>query len=227
MARVLVIEDDPGAAAEIAAALVDHGLQVASAATGREGLMMAASEAYDAVVLDRMLPGGLDGLGLLAMLRATGNDVPVLVLSALSAVDERVRGLKAGGDDYLTKPFEFLELTARLDVLMRRRTPCPPETMLSAGDLEVHLLTHHVFRAGRLIDLQPREFRLLEYMVRNAGQVVTRTMIFEDVWHYRYNQPSNIIDVHVSKLRRKVDGAGLPPLIHTVRGSGYILQPPG
>jgi DNA-binding response OmpR family regulator len=226
MTRVLVIEDDTRTAAEIAAALGDHGYQVACAGTGREGLLKAATERFDAVVLDRMLPGGLDGLAVLATLRAAGIEVPVLVLSALSGVDERVRGLKAGGDDYLTKPFEFLELTARLDVLVRRRAAPQRDVMLRAGDLQMDLLARIVTRAGRPIELLPREYRLLEYLMRHSGQIVTRTMMFEEVWHYRYDEPTNVIDVHVSKLRRKIELPGAPPLIQTVRGSGYMLHAP-
>jgi two-component system OmpR family response regulator len=227
MARILIIEDDSGTAAEIAAALTDHGHEVASAGTGRNGLLRAATEEFDAVVLDRMLPGGMDGLAVLATLRATGNEVPVLLLSALSAVDERVRGLKAGGDDYLTKPFEFLELTARLDALLRRRSGPRPETVLRVADLEMDLLTHRVTRAGQMVELLPREFRLLEYLMHHAGQVVTRTMMFEEVWHYHYDEPTNVIDVHVSKLRRKIEIADAPVLIHTVRRAGYVLRAPG
>jgi len=224
MARVLVIEDDNQTAAEIAAALGDHGYEVACAGTGREGLLKAATEPFEAVILDRMLPGGMDGLAVLSALRATGIEIPVLVLSALSAVDERVRGLKAGGDDYLTKPFEFLELTARLDVLLRRRTGATREVELRVGTLEMDLLTHTVKRAGQVVELLPREFKLLEYLMRQAGQIVTRTMIFEEVWHYRADEPSNVIDVHVSKLRRKLELPGRPSLIETVRGSGYVLH---
>ena len=224
MARVLVIEDDPQTADEIAAALGDHGYQVECVGTGREGLLKAATEHFEAVVLDRMLPGGMDGLAVLATLRATGSEVPVLVLSALSAVDERVRGLKAGGDDYLTKPFEFLELTARLDVLVHRRVGPQREVVLRVGNLEMDILTRSVTRAGQPIELLPREYSLLEYLIRHAGQVVTRTMMFEEVWHYRYDEPTNVIDVHVSKLRRKVELPGLPQLIHTVRGAGYVLH---
>ncbi len=226
MTRVLVIEDDTRTAAEIAAALSDHGYQVECAGTGREGLLKAATERFEAVVLDRMLPGGLDGLAVLATLRAAGIEVPVLVLSALSGVDERVRGLKAGGDDYLTKPFEFLELTARLDVLVRRRAAPRRDVMLRAGDLQMDLLARIVTRAGRPIELLPREYRLLEYLMRHSGQIVTRTMMFEEVWHYRYDEPTNVIDVHVSKLRRKIELPGAPPLIQTVRGSGYMLHAP-
>jgi two-component system, OmpR family, response regulator len=226
MARVLVVEDDPRTAAEITEALRDHGCEVDHAATGREGVVKAVAEPYDAIVLDRMLPGGLDGLGVLATLRAAGLEVPVLILSALSAVDERVRGLKAGGDDYLTKPFEFLELTARLDVLMRRHAAPQRETVLRVGNLEMDMLTRLVQRGGQPIELLPREYRLLEYLMRHAGQVMTRTMLFEEVWHYRYDEPTNVIDVHISKLRRKLDPDGTSPMIHTVRGAGYVLHAP-
>jgi DNA-binding response OmpR family regulator len=224
MRRVLVIEDDVKTATEISAALSDHGYSVECAGTGREGLLRAACEEFDALILDRLLPGGLDGLAVLSTLRATGSELPVLVLSALSGVDERVRGLKGGGDDYLTKPFEFLELTARLDVLVRRRPGPPREAVLRAGNLQMDLLTHTVTRGGHPISLLPREYRLLEYLLRHAGHVVTRTMILEEVWHYRYDEPTNVIDVHVSKLRKKIELPGMPQLIHTVRGSGYTLH---
>ena len=227
MATVLVVEDDPQTLAEIAAALRDHGFTVDTAATGRDGLLKAAGGGHDAIVLDRMLPGGLDGLGVLATLRAAGVDAPVLILSALSAVDERVRGLKAGGDDYLTKPFESLELTARLDVLLRRRAAPQRETALRVGNLEIDLLTRTVRRGAQAIDLLPREYRILEYLMRHAGQVVTRTMLFEEVWQYRYDGPTNVIDVHISKLRRKIEPDGAAPMIHTVRGAGYIIQADG
>jgi two-component system OmpR family response regulator len=227
MTRVLVVEDDPQTANEIKAALSDHGFEVEHAATGREGLLKAAADSYDVIVLDRMLPGGIDGLGVLSTLRAAGVDAPVLILSALSAVDERVRGLRAGGDDYLTKPFDFLELTARLDVLLRRQTVPPRETMLRAGKLEMDLLTHAVRCGGRLIELLPREFRLLEFLMRHAGQVVTRTMLFEEVWNYRTVEPTNLIDMHISKLRRKLETESAEPMIRTVRGAGYMLDAAG
>jgi two-component system OmpR family response regulator len=226
MARVLVVEDDTQTANEIKAALGDYGYDVECAATGREGLLKAAADAYDAIVLDRMLPGGLDGLGVLATLRATGSEAPVLILSALSAVDERVRGLRAGGDDYLTKPFDFLELTARLDVLLRRRSGPERETTLRVGKLEMDLLTHTVRKGSIVIELLPREHRLLEYLMRHAGQVVTRTMLFEEVWNYHYIEPTNVIDVHIGKLRRKLDPEGSEPMIHTIRGAGYMLRAP-
>jgi two-component system, OmpR family, response regulator len=229
MTRVLVVEDDAQTAAEIAAALGDHGFEVETAHNGQDALDRAVADRYSAIVLDRMLPGGIDGLTVLSTLRDRCVDAPVLILSALSAVDERVRGLRAGGDDYLTKPFESLELTARIEVLLRRRgTASTPdrETMLRVGDLEVDLLKREVKRGGQVIDLLPREYKLLEYLMRHPGQVITRTMLFEEVWSYRYDQRTNVIDVHMGKLRRKLDEGGLPSMIQTVRGSGYILRAP-
>jgi len=227
MTRVLIVEDDPQTVKEMVAALSDHGFAVDSAGTGREGLLKAAAGSYDAIVLDRMLPGRLDGLGMLATLRIGGIDAPVLILSALSGVDERVRGLRAGGDDYLTKPFDFLELTARLDVLLRRRASAPERaTTLRVGLLEIDLLTHTVSHAGKPVELLPREYRLLEYLMRHAGQIVTRTMLFEEVWNYHHVEATNVIDVHVGKLRRKLDPDGTRPMIETVRGAGYILHAP-
>jgi two-component system OmpR family response regulator len=227
MTRVLVVEDDRQTAAEIVAALNDHGFEVDAAHDGRGGLLKAAGEKYDAIVLDRMLPGDLDGLGVLATLRTIGVETPVLILSALSAVDERVRGLRAGGDDYLTKPFEFIELTARIEVLARRQTAPVRETTLHFADLELDLLTREVRRAGRVIELLPREYKLLEYLMRHPGRVVTRTMLFEEVWGYHYDPQTNVIDVHMGRLRRKLEEGGLPQLIHTVRGSGYVFRAAG
>jgi two-component system, OmpR family, response regulator len=226
MPSVLVVEDDARTAAEIAATLGDSGFEVDRAASGKEALLKAAASRYSAIILDRMLPGGPDGLAVLTTLRTLGVDAPVLILSALSAVDERVKGLRAGGDDYLTKPFEALELTARLDALLRRRAAPQAKTKLAIGDLEIDLLSREVRRAGRPIDLLPREYRILEYLVRHANQVVTRTMLFEEVWQYHLDQRTNVIDVHVGKLRRKLDEGGLPSMIETVRGSGYILRAP-
>ena len=226
MSKVLVIEDDRRTAAEIAAALADHGFDIDTAYTGREGLLKAAADEYEAIVLDRMLPGDLDGLGVLATLRTIGIETPVLILSALSAVDERVRGLRAGGDDYLTKPFEFVELTARIEALARRRAGPERETTLEYADLQIDLLTREVRRAGCTIELLPREYRLLEYLIRHPGRVVTRTMLFEEVWGYHYDPQTNVIDVHIGRLRRKLEEGGLPQLIHTVRGSGYVLRTP-
>jgi two-component system, OmpR family, response regulator len=227
MTRVLVVEDDQRTADEIRAALYDHGFAVECAGTGREGLLKATVDTYDAIVLDRMLPGGLDGLGVLATLRAAGVDSPVLILSALSGVDERVRGLRTGGDDYLTKPFDSLELTARLDVLLRRHAGLPQqETRLRVGPLEMDLLTHTVTRSGRTVELLPREYQLLECLMRHPGQVVTRTMLFEEVWNYHQVEPTNVIDVHIGKLRRKIDTDGDSPMIQTIRGAGFILREP-
>jgi two-component system, OmpR family, response regulator len=227
MTRVLVVEDDRQTSDEIREALGDHGLEVDQASTGREALLKAAAETYDAIVLDRMLPGGLDGLGVLSTLRAVGVEAPVLILSALSAVDERVRGLRTGGDDYLTKPFDFLELTARLDVLLRRPSAPPREATLRAGKLEMDLLSHAVRYAGRVVELLPREYRLLEFLMRHAGQVVTRTMLFEEVWNYRSVGPTNVIDMHISKLRRKLDPENSESMIWTIRGAGYMLRATG
>jgi two-component system, OmpR family, response regulator len=187
------------------------------------------SEPFDLIVLDRMLPGGLDGLGVLTALRAASVSTPVLILSALSALDERVRGLRAGGDDYLTKPFEFIELTARLDALCRRRAEPPATTQeprLRVANLEIDLLRRTVRRGERVIELVPREYALLEHLMRSAGQVITRTMLFEAVWNYAYDERTNVIEVHISRLRRKVDGEGDLPMIHTIRGAGYVLRSP-
>jgi two-component system OmpR family response regulator len=186
---------------------------------------MAASETFDAVILDRMLPGGIDGLKILETLRGQKNTVPVLILSALADVDERVRGLKAGGDDYLTKPFAFSELLARVEALARRGKADGPVTRLEVADLELDLLSRQVRRAGKKVDLQPREFRLLEYLMRHAGRVVTRTMLLEGVWDYHFDPQTNVIDVHVSRLRQKVDKPFATPLIHTIRNAGYMLRP--
>ena len=226
MSNVLVVEDDAQTLAEITEALVDHGCTVQSARTGREGLMLAVGSPFDAIVLDRMLPGGLEGLGMLAALRSAGILTPVLILSALSAVDERVRGLRAGGDDYLTKPFEFVELTARLDALMRRRDAEPSAQEYKVGPLRIDLLKREVTMSGRPIALLPREYRLLEYLVRHESQVVSRTMLFEAVWDYRLDERTNVIDVHISRLRKKLDPDGTSPMIETVRGSGYMLHAP-
>ncbi len=207
--------------------LREAGHVVEHADNGRDGLFMAASENFDAIVLDRMLPGGIDGLRLLETLRAQSNATPVLFLSAMAGVDERVRGLQAGGDDYLTKPFAFAELLARVEALARRHKGDGPVTKLVAGDLELDLLSRGVKRAGQKIDLQPREFRLLEYLMRHAGQVVTRTMLLEGVWDYHFDPQTNVIDVHVSRLRQKIDKPFPTALIHTVRNAGYMLRAEG
>jgi DNA-binding response OmpR family regulator len=225
MTDILVVEDDARTAREIVAALVDHGLRTAHAATGIEALQKARATNYDAIILDRMLPGGLEGLEVLAALRGNGVTTPVLILSALSAVTDRVRGLRAGGDDYLTKPFDFLELTARVDALIRRPSAGVgrQEVELLVGDLHMDLITRSVRRVGRPIELLPREYMLLKHFMHNPGRALTRAMIFEQVWGYHYDERTNVIDVHVAKLRRKLDIEGLPSAIETVRGEGYRL----
>lgn len=226
--RILVIEDDAEAAAFMAKGLRESGHVVDIAGDGRDGLVMAQASEYDVLVVDRMLPG-LDGLGLVRTLRATGNRTPVLFLSALGEVDDRVKGLRAGGDDYLVKPYAFTELLARIEALGRRRVAAATEareTVLRYRDLTMDLLSRRVERAGRPIDLQPREFKLLEVLMRHAGQVMTRTMLLEKVWDYRFDPQTNVIDVHISRLRQKIDRDFDPPLIHTVRGAGYTLRAP-
>jgi len=224
--RILVVEDDLEAQRYLVQGLKESGHVVDEAGDGDTGLSLALSRPYDVAVVDRMLPG-LDGLKVVAGMREHGNSIPVLFLSALSEVDDRVKGLKAGGDDYLTKPYAFVELLARIDALMRRRTPTGVRTRLDVGDLELDLLTRAAKRSGTDIELQPREFRLLEYLMRHAGQVVTRTMLLEGVWDYHFDPQTNVIDVHVSRLRQKVDKPFPIPLIHTVRYAGYMLRAEG
>ena len=221
--KLLVIEDDREAAAYIAKGLSESGYVVDCAADGREGLFMATSGSYDALVVDRMLPQ-MDGLALIAALRSADIRTPVLILSALGAVDDRVKGLRAGGDDHLTKPFAFAELLARLEALLRRGGGNAATTKLRVGDLEMDLLARSVTRGGQDLELLPREFRLLEFLMRHAGQVVTRTMLLEGVWDYHFDPQTNVIDVHVSRLRQKVDKPFPKPLIHTVRNAGYMLR---
>lgn len=221
--RILVIEDDQETAAYLAKALKETGAVVDIAHDGKEGLFMAAGETYEALIIDRMLPR-LDGLSILRTLRASGNQTPVLILSALGEVDDRVAGLRAGGDDYLVKPFAFVELQARLEALLRRGQGEAPTTQLRVGDLELDRLSRKVSRGGQPIELQPREFRLLEYLMRHAGQVVTRTMLLENVWDYHFDPQTNVIDVHISRLRAKIDKGFADALLHTVRGAGYCLR---
>jgi two-component system OmpR family response regulator len=222
--RILVVEDDKDVAGFVLKGLREAGHTVEHADNGRDGLFLAASENFDAIILDRMLPGGIDGLRLLETLRAQDNTTPVVFLSALGQVDDRVKGLKAGGDDYLTKPFAFAELLARVEALTRRGKSDGPTTRLLVGDLEMDLLSRSVKRGAQKIDLQPREFRLLEYLMRHAGQVVTRTMLLEGVWDYHFDPQTNVIDVHVSRLRQKIDKPFELPLLHTVRNAGYMLR---
>jgi two-component system OmpR family response regulator len=221
MARILTIEDDAVTAGEIVAELQIHGNQVDYVRSGSEGLLKALSGDYDAITLDRMLPE-LDGLTLVMRLRDAGVRTPVLMISALSDVDERIRGLRAGGDDYMTKPFAPDEMAARVEVLLRRETP-NQHTTLRVEDLELDLLTRSARRGGAPVELLPLEFKLLDYLMRHSGQVLTRTMIFEAVWGYRFDPGTNVIDVHMARLRRKVDAGRVPTLIRTVRGCGYVL----
>jgi two-component system OmpR family response regulator len=221
--RVLVVEDDASTAAFLAKGLRGEGFTVEQAADGRDGLYMATKSDFDAIVIDRMLPG-LDGLSAIRALRAAAVQTPILILSALGHLDERVRGLRSGGDDYLTKPFAFSELHARLENLMRRRGGAPAETELSVGDLSIDLLARKARRGGAPIDLLPREFKLLEYLMRNKDRVVTRVMLLEQVWDYRFDPHTSVIDTHVSRLRRKIDQGFEKPLLHTVRGAGYRLS---
>ncbi len=223
--RVLVIEDDRRAAEYMQKGLQESGYLVELASDGIEGLAMAQSGDFDVLVVDRMLPR-LDGLTLVSQLRAGGGETPVLFLSALGQVDDRVKGLKAGGDDYLAKPYAFTELLARIEALVRRRAPQQVETHLQVADLTMDLLQRRVARADKRLILQPREFRLLEYMMRNAGRVVTRTMLLENVWEYHFDPQTNVIDVHISRLRGKIDKGFAKPLLHTVRGAGYCLRAP-
>ncbi len=223
--RLLVIEDDPETLDFIVQGLEQSGHVVDKAENGRDGLALALSGSHDAIVLDRMLPE-LDGLSIVKTLRSEGHETPVLVLSALGEVADRVEGLRGGGDDYLVKPFAFSELLARLDALIRRGRAQAPETKLALADLEMDLLARSVKRGGKSISLQAREFLLLEVLMRHSGQVVTRTMLLESVWDYHFDPQTNVIDVHVSRLRSKIDKGFDLPLLHTVRGVGYVLREP-
>jgi two-component system, OmpR family, response regulator len=224
MPRVLLIEDDKETAAEILAELRDRGLDADWASNGIEGLDKARTAQADVIVVDRMLPG-MDGLTVIEALRGEGMRTPVLFLSALGAVDDRVRGLRAGGDDYLTKPFATVELLARIEALLRRPAESR-DTVLRVGPLELDLIERTAKRGDRTIDLLPREFRLLEYMMRRKDQTLTRAMLLEEVWNYKFVPQTNLVDVHMGRLRRKVDGPDEPPMIHNVRGMGFILRAP-
>ncbi len=220
--RILVIEDDASTSDEIAAELASHGFQVDRASTGSEGLELAMRENYDVITLDRMLPD-IDGLNILTVLRGNRVRTPVLVISALSDVDERVRGLRAGGDDYLTKPFASDEMAARIEVLLRRQAQSQEQTQLRHRGLLLDLVAHRASFGRNDLDLKPTEFQLLEFMLRNSDQILTRTMIFEVVWGYHFDPGTNLIEVHIAGLRKKLEQAGCPQLIHTVRGSGYVF----
>jgi two-component system OmpR family response regulator len=221
--RLLLIEDDEEAAQFILKGLRESGYTVDHSADGRDGLFRATETDYDVIITDRMLPH-LDGLAIVQLLRQQGRTAPVLVLSALGTVDDRVKGLKAGGDDYLTKPFAFAELLARVEALLRRKSGPQATTMLRVGDLELDLLGRRATRAGKELDLTAREFTLLEYLVRRTGQVVTRTMLLEGVWDLQFDPQTNLVDVHISRLRQAVDKGFEKPLIHTVRGAGYVVR---
>ncbi|KQQ40111.1 XRE family transcriptional regulator [Duganella sp. Leaf126] len=221
--KLLLVEDNERVSRFVKKGLIEAGHTVDHADNGKDGMYHAVSAAYDAIIMDRMLPGGIDGLAIIEALRMHGNRVPILILSALDGVDDRIRGLKSGGDDYLIKPFAFGELLARLDALMRRSQNVSVDTVLALGDLSMDLLAHKVVRGGKPVALQPREFKLLEYLLRHANQVVTRTMLLENVWDYHFDPQTNVIDVHISKLRQKID-AGFPvPLLRTMRNAGYML----
>ena len=222
--KVLLVEDNERVSSFVRKGLTEAGYTIDHADNGRDGMFLAAGESYDAIVMDRMLPGDIDGLGIIAALRKTGSRTPILILSALSDVDERIRGLQSGGDDYLVKPFAFGELLARLDALVRRANGGNSVTTLSVGELTMDLLSRKVTRSGKTVTLQPREFKLLEYLMRHADQVVTRTMLLESVWDYHFDPQTNVVDVHVSKLRQKIDAGAERPLLKTIRNAGYMLS---
>jgi len=224
--RILIIEDDLEAAAYLVKAFREQGHVADHAADGLDGYAAAQEKDYDVLIVDRMLPK-MDGLSLISGLREQKIETPALILSALGQVDDRVKGLRAGGDDYLPKPYAFSELLARVEVLSRRRTnggARSEETVYRVGDLELDRLAHKVSVAGQEITLQPREFRLLEYLMKHAGQVVTRTMLLEHVWDYHFDPQTNVIDVHISRLRAKIDKGRETPLLHTIRGAGYMIR---
>jgi len=222
--KILVVEDNERVARFVMRGLRESGHTVDHAANGRDGLFLAASERFDVIVLDRMLPGNIDGLAIIEALRKAGNRTPILILSALDGVDERIRGLRSGGDDYLTKPFAFGELLARVDALSRRSGEGDAERTLQVADLRMDVLSRRVTRGNRAITLQPREFKLLEYLMRHANQVVTRTMLLEAVWDYNFDPQTNVVDVHISKLRQKIELDSERPLVRTVRNAGYMLS---
>jgi two-component system OmpR family response regulator len=221
--RVLVIEDDRETASFLQKSLKESGHAAELAGDGETGLALAETAGFDVLIVDRMLPR-LDGLSVIKRLRAAGNRTPALILSALGEVDDRVKGLRAGGDDYLTKPYAYSELLARVEALARRQVPEEQVTKYVVGDLVLDRLSHRVMRAGEPVQLQPREYRLLEYLMKHAGQVVTRTMLLENVWDYHFDPQTNVIDVHVSRLRAKIDKSFETPLLHTVRGAGYMIR---
>lgn len=221
--KLLLIEDDDVTAGHIIRSLRQHGHVVDHAPNGRDGLFLAAGENYDVMIVDRMLPG-LDGLGIVKTIRGAGVKTPVLFLTTLGGIDDRVEGLEAGGDDYLVKPFSFAELIARINALARRAPLTETQTSLQVADLELDLRKRSVARGGRRIELQPQEFKLLEYLMRHAGRVVTRTMLLENVWEFHFDPQTTVVETHISRLRSKIDHGFSKPLIHTVRGSGYCIR---
>jgi len=221
--KVLLVEDNERVARFVTKGLRESGHVVDHADNGRDGMFLAASEPYDTIIMDRMLPGHIDGLSIIEVIRKAGNRTPILILSALSDVDERIRGLRSGGDDYLTKPFAFGELLARLDALTRRGQGGQAVTSLSVGDLHMDLLSRKVTRGERAVALVPQEFKLLEYLMRHAEQVVTRTMLLENVWNYHFDPQTNVVDVHISRLRQKIEAGSERSLLRTVRNAGYML----
>ena len=222
--RCLVIEDEAETSAYVCKGLTEAGYLATPCDNGLEGLQRAVNESWDIVILDRLLPGQIDGLSIVRKLRDLGKKTPVLIVSALASIDERVRGLRSGGDDYITKPFAFSELLARVEALLRRASAMSGTTLLQVADLVLDLRTLRVSRASRVISLQPREFRLLEYLMRHEGQVVTRTMLLENVWSFHFDPQTNVIESHMSRLRAKIDRGFATALIHTIRGSGYRLD---
>ena len=225
--KILVVEDNERVAQLLSTSLGEAGHQVDLASNSVEAFLLCAKANYDAIIMDRMLPGGVDGITIILQLRKQGNKTPILILSALSEVDDRILGLKSGGDDYLVKPFSMGELMARLDAIIRRTQDSQPDNILVLGDLHMDLLTHKVTRADKPIALQPREFKLLEYLMRHSNQVVTRTMLLENIWDYHFDPQTNVIDVHISKLRQKIDANAEIQLLRTVRNAGYMLSADG
>jgi two-component system OmpR family response regulator len=225
--KVLLVEDNESVSGFVRKGLSEAGHVVDHANNGRDGMFLAASESYDAIIMDHMLPGGIDGLGIIGALRKAENKTPILILSALSDVDERIRGLQSGGDDYLVKPFAFGELMARLDALVRRSQTSETETTLVLDDLSLDLLSRKVTRGAKTLNLKPREFKLLEYLMRHANQVVTRTMLLENVWDYHFDPQTNVVDVHISRLRQQIDLGAERPLLKTIRNAGYMLTADG
>jgi len=221
--KILIVEDNERVAQFLKKGLAEAGHTVDHADNGRDGMFLSSSEHYDAIIMDRMLPGGIDGINIVVALRKEGNKTPILILSALSEVDDRILGLKSGGDDYLVKPFSVGELLARLDAIIRRTLDQQQDSVLSVGDLHMNLLSHKVTRGENVLALQPREFKLLEYLMRHSNQVVTRTMLLENIWDYHFDPQTNVIDVHISKLRQKIDANSEVQLLRTIRNAGYML----